>query len=454
MIAEVLIFVPSVSNFRQNWLMERVLAAQIASLAAEAAPGNKIPKELNEELLKSAGVLAVALRRADKHVLVLSEDMPHNIEAHYDLRNASSLELIRDAIHVLFSTSDRLIRVVAKPKFAAGEFIEVIIHQRPLHDAMLQFGFNILLLSIVISVFTAALVYFALNSLLVRPIMRITRHMTRFSQDPENPANIISVSNRTDEIGVAERELSSMQRQLLTALQQKNRLAVLGLAVSKIAHDLRNMLASAQLISDRFETIDNPTVQRVAPKLVSSLDRAISLCTETLKYGSVQETPPARTVFPLEPLLREVGEALGLPKSGRIVWRIEMDTALKADADRTQLFRILSNLCRNALQVLQTIESKEDGEVEEISVHAFREKNRLIITVSDSGPGLSKKARENLFEPFSGSDRKGGTGLGLVISTELIRAHGGEIKHVETESGATFRIAIPDSSENKREHLA
>ena len=68
MLAEVLVFVPSVSNFRRQWLMERLAAAQIASLAAEAAPGGQLPKMLRDELLEQAKVKAIAVKRADGRV--------------------------------------------------------------------------------------------------------------------------------------------------------------------------------------------------------------------------------------------------------------------------------------------------------------------------------------------------------------------------------------------------
>ncbi len=72
---------------------------------------------------------------------------------------------------------------------------------------------------------------------------------------PESTARIIKPSGRGDEIGVAERELSDMQRDLVSMLHQKSRLAALGLAVSKINHDLRNLLASSQLLSDQLASV-------------------------------------------------------------------------------------------------------------------------------------------------------------------------------------------------------
>ena len=88
---------------------------------------------------------------------------------------------------------------------------------------------------------------------------RITANMMAFRADPENRRSHHRAARRpADEIGIAERELAAMQRELASMLQQKSRLAALGLAVSKINHDLRNLLASAQLFSDRLVRLARP----------------------------------------------------------------------------------------------------------------------------------------------------------------------------------------------------
>jgi signal transduction histidine kinase len=235
--------------------------------------------------------------------------------------------------------------------------------------------------------------------------------------------------------------LAHMQRQLSQLLLQKNRLAQLGLAVSKINHDLRNMLANAQLISDRLTTISDPTVQRFAPKLIASLDRAINFCSDSLRFGRAEEAEPRRDLMRLKPLVEEVGDGLGLPREGSIAWSVEIDDTLRIDADREHLFRILSNLCRNAVQA---IEGQGEGRPGEIRVRAWREGRRAWVEVSDDGPGVPPRTRANLFRAFQGSSRKGGTGLGLAIAAELAAAHGGALKLVDTERGATFLMELPD----------
>ncbi len=440
MLAEVLVFVPSVSNFRRQWLMERMAAAQIAALAAEAAPGGQLPSTLRNELLEQAKVKAIAVKRADSRILIIEMDMAADIDASYDLRHASWLTLIADALMVYVAPDDRIIRVVGEPGFDEGEFIEVVMGEAPLKAAMIRYGLDILGLSILISIITAALVYLSLDALLVKPMTKLTWNIVRFSERPEDPSRIINPSSRRDEIGTAERELSSMQRELAETLSQKTRLAALGLAVSKISHDLRNMLSSAQLLSDRLITVKDPTVQRLVPKLIASLDRAIRLCARTLDFGQAQETPPRRQRFELAPLVTEVGDSLGLPRPKLIGWSVDIEEALEVDADRDQLFRVLSNLCRNAVQALES----QDEAAGEIVVAARREGSVTVIEVADTGPGVPERARAHLFKAFQSVARKGGTGLGLAIAAELVQAHGGNLTLLDTEGGAIFRVTIPD----------
>jgi hypothetical protein len=259
---------------------------------------------------------------------------------------------------------------------------------------------------------------------------------------------VIAPSGRLDEIGTAERELATMQTELASMLHQKNRLASLGLAVSKINHDLRNLLASAQLFSDRLAKIPDPGVQRFAPKLMHALERAIAFCQSTLSYGRLQEPPPDRREVLLEPMVEEVHETLGLGADAPIRWISAVERGLVVEADYDQLFRILLNLSRNAVQAMesQAVESRTDRDPgrDQIRITGRREGAVVVIEVSDTGPGFSDKARAHLFEAFQGSTRTGGTGLGLAIAAELVRAHGGEIRLVEGTIGATLRLTIPD----------
>jgi len=447
MLAEILIFVPSIANFRNTWLMDRLKAAQLASLAAEATPTGDVPESLKAELLRTAQVRAVALKRNDQRLLVLQSSMPLAIDQTYDLTQLRSgglvdrMSSIGDALSVLVTRGDRMLRIMGHPTEDAGDLIEMVLPEQPLRKAMRGYALNIFGLSVIISMITAALVYMALNYLFVRPMERIARNMLRFSENPEDRSRIIEPSDRRDEIGTAERELAHMQIELAQVLSQKNRLAALGLAVSKINHDLRNLLANTQLLSDRLTSSPDPTVQRFAPKLIASLDRAIAFCNDTLRFGRAEERPPRRESMRLHPLVTEVGDGLDLPREGAVGWLIDVPATLEVDADHDHLFRVLNNLVRNAIQALETHTS---GEPSVVRVTAARRGSTVTITVSDNGPGVPAKARERMFQAFQGSARKGGTGLGLAIAHELIAAHGGTLRLLDGTPGATFEIAIPD----------
>ena len=443
MVAEVLIYVPSIANFRLNWLNDRLAAAHTAALVLDAAPSGMVPESLAKQILKSIGARAVAMKMGDQRRLLAAADMPSKIDQDIDMRHMSAWRAMIDAFEtLLFCMPDDVIRVVG-PAPMGGDFLEIVLDETPMRKAMLTFSVNILLLSLVISGITAMLVFFALHYLLVRPMWRITGNMIAFRADPENPSLIIPKSGRRDEIGTAEEELAAMQRELASMLHQKNRLAALGLAVSKINHDLRNLLASAQLFSDQLSTLPDPKVQRFAPKLMRALERAIAFCQSTLSYGAAQEPPPERKTLEVGPLIEEVHEALGLGLDVPIRWIVAVERDLKVDADHDQLFRVLVNVTRNAVQVLEA-RGAHDPARDQIRITGRREGSVVVLEVSDTGPGVSEKARAHLFQAFQGSTRAGGTGLGLAISAELVRAHGGEIHLVPGTIGATFRITIPD----------
>jgi signal transduction histidine kinase len=440
MVGEVLIFLPSIANFRIQWLKNRIAQAEIAALAAEAAPDQILSTDLRSEILKGAGVLVVSLQKGESRKLALRADGDYMIDASYDLRGFKWYMAIMDAFETLFTAKDRVIGVTDLPPNMSGDLIEIALTEAPLKQAMLGYATNILILSIVLSLLVASMIYVALNSVLVKPMQRLTRNMMAFAQNPENRSRIIVPSARRDEIGMAEHELQAMQTELANTLQQKNHLAALGLAVSKVSHDLRNMLTSAQLISDRLTTVDDPTVQRFTPKLISSLDRAIEFLSQTLKFGRAQEREPMREQLSLRQAVAEVIEAAELQKDILIDFRNDVPRGLVIDADREQLGRILTNLTRNAVQAIESV-----GDNGSVTFEGHREGSVTIFCLTDNGPGLPPQVRARLFEAFQSAARPGGTGLGLAIAAELVSVHGGEIEVEETsERGTRFRIAIPD----------
>jgi len=452
LVGEVLIFVPSIANFRLTWLEDRIKAAQIATLVVEAAANTPLSEEFRRTLLTRVGVEAIAFKRGESRHLVLAGNEFPTVDQHYDIRDITWADAMLDTLETVLAGPGRTIRVVGEPASPDSHFTEIVLKEEPLRKAMLRFSLNIAKLSLLLSLIVGMLIYYTLHFTFVRPMRGLIGNMLNFSRNPEDKSRIIQPSGRVDEIGVAERELHHMQSELSSTLQQKTRLAGLGLAVSKVSHDLRNMLSSAQLLSDRLGRVDDPTVQRIVPKLIASLDRAISLCAQTLKYGKVREAPPNRDMFRLRDLLDEVIDTVVPEASSRIILYNETPVDLEVDADREQLFRVFMNILRNAVQALNEAGADRLDGIEEgfVKVRAWREGSVVTIQTIDNGPGIPDRVREHLFEAFRGTGRSGGTGLGLAIAAELIRAHGGEIRLVDSEIGADFRVVIPDQVHNLR----
>ena len=438
MIAEILIFVPSIARFREDYMLDRLERAQIASLTLLADA--MIDADLEAELLRNAEVFNVVLRRDEVRQLVLSSPMPQVITATVDLREDSALLLIRDAMRRLISPQNEMIRVIGAPVRDAGLLIEVTMETAPMRAAMIDYGLRILVLSAVISVITALLLFVALRIFLVKPIKGVVAHMQRYAAAPEDARRIIQPSAGVTELREAEEALKSLQTELTSALRQKERLAQLGSAVSKISHDLRNILTSAQLFTDRIEMSEDPVVTRLAPKLVGSITRAVHLCEAKLAFGKAEELVPTLTQILLAEVVDDVLYAERLAAAGAdLALTSHIPDGLRIRADPEQMHRVLGNLVRNARQSIMAT-----GRAGEITVEAIQTDAEWLIRLQDTGPGLPPKAQEHLFSAFQGSVRKGGSGLGLTISAELIRGHGGTIKLVRTsDEGTEFLITLP-----------
>lgn len=439
LLAEVFIYFPSAARYYHDILAGRLASAQVAVLALDEVRDTDLSPELRREILANAGVRLVGLKRNNTRRLYLAESIPPAKDVEVDLRSAGMVELIWSSLDCMISGGPRVLRIVSVPRLGAGDLIEALVDEAPIRDDMLSYSARVLGLSLLIAGVTSALVFTALYFLFVRPMQRLTQSMVRFQEKPDDAQRIIVPTLRADEIGQSERVLAAMQTELRQALQQREHLAALGTAVAKIQHDLRNILASAQLASDRLAMSKDPTVQMLAPRLVSSIDRAIALATNTLKYGRAEEAPPRRRRQPLLAIADEAMHAALAAGDGRTGWNNAFDPQLEIDADNEQLLRILINVGRNAAQALEGCEGAA------ITLGAQRQNNVVTIDLSDNGGGIPEEARKRLFEPFSGKGRVGGTGLGLAIARELARGHGGEVALLSSgPTGTTFRITIPD----------
>lgn len=442
LIAELLIFVPSVARFREDYFLNHLERAQIASLALLAE--DMISQDLEAELLENAGVYNVVLRRDEVRQLILSSPIPSPIHKTFDMRDPSAWMLISDAMMRIGDTEERVIRVIGNPVQDGGLLIEITLPTAPLRSALIEYGINILILSAVISIITASLLFLAVRRFIVKPMRGVVDHMQAYAKAPEDARRIIMPTAGITELREAEEALASLQTQLTGALKQKERLAQLGGGVSKISHDLRNILTSAVLFTDRIESSEDPTVRRLAPKLVNSITRAVNLCESTLAFGRVDEPAPRLTRVSLAEIVDDVvaGERLAVGDHD-LSFAEDIPAGMSVRADGEQLYRVIGNLVRNARQAI--VATGKPGEIE---IAASEDDNVWTISLTDTGPGLPAKAREHLFEAFQGGTTRGGSGLGLAIAAELIRGHGGRLDLERTDdTGTRFVISLPKSDQ-------
>lgn len=439
MAAQILVVVPLTAQFHDRWLVDRVRAAELASLAVEAAPDQMVSDVMAAELLEGARVEAVAIKVGGLRRLVLAGPPLSEPPRAVDLRGRGPASWLLEPWRALFDRGGRL-RVIAEPGFRRAEFIEIVVPAAPLRIALADYVRRVLAISLFTSAATGALVWLALSRLLVRPMRRLTDAIARFRANPDDPAARVEMSGRDDEIGRAEVELSRMQSDLRAALHSRARLAALGEAVAKINHDMRNMLTSAQIASERLSGSGDPRVAQALPRLERALDRGIMLATNVLAYGRSAEPEPRPTSVALQAAVQAAGEDAGLADDG-----VRLDNAapayVRVRADPDQLNRILVNLMRNAREAVESAPER-DGRGRVRVEHERRDDSDLI-TVSDDGPGIPAKAQARLFQAF-GSGRSGGTGLGLAIARELAQGHGGDLSLLSTgPEGTAFRVRLP-----------
>ncbi len=441
MVSAILIYIPAIANFRTTWLSDRLAMADTASVVLAASDTVDLPRDIQDQLLQAVGATAIAIRTGSVSRLIATVEMPPEVDRTVDLRTMEPVSDIVDAFGTLLEPAERTLRVIGNSH--NGTSVELVIADAPLRAAMLHYSANLLWLAALISVILSCFLFLSVDRMFVRPMRRLSQNMVSFSEAPDNPSRTITPSGRGDEIGVAEDHLARMQGELQTTLREQRHLADLGLAVSKINHDLRNMLASAQLFSDRLGSLPDPTVQRFAPKLIGALDRAIAYCQTTLAYGRAREAPPARRLVALDRLIDDLADVLGLVGHGTITFENKVPKGLEVDADPDQLLRILVNLGRNAMQALDSDPSP--ALVRRLTIWAERSNGSVTISVDDTGPGVPQQARAHLFQAFQSGVTPGGTGLGLAIAAELARAHGGSVSLVNKAGpGARFDIVIPD----------
>ncbi len=432
----------ALASFEEQWLLDRVRAAELASMATDIDPNQVMSEQLAAQLREGAGVQWVAIQQDGNRFLKVPG--PRLAQPPYlvDLRDQAPGSWLVAPFNTLFGGGEnRMVRVVAEPRFYKAEFIEVVAPDAELKLELTRYLWQVLLIVAFVSALAGLLVYLSLNFFLVRPMQRITRSMERFAADPEDVSAHVDPSGRRDEIGRAEVELDRMQAELRAALSSRARLAALGEAVAKINHDLRNMLTSAQIASERLAALKDPKVSQALPRLERALDRAVKLATDVLTYGKTEEASPDLKTFALTLAVEAAAEEARLSDEGvRLISALDPGDQITADPD--QLHRILVNLMRNAREAVE--QQGERDTPGQVAISLTQVDGASLVRVADNGPGVAERVRERLFQAFAGSGRADGAGLGLAIARELAQGHGGDISLVETgPAGTTFELRLP-----------
>ena len=435
LLSEIAVFLPEVAHEWRNWLVGRLEDASIATFALTTPGGVQLDPAARAKLLRLAGAVSIRLTYPDGRTLLLGDAAtPPN--ATIDLHRQTLPSDIRQALSAILWQRERLVRLRAESPFLPGTDVELVFHAGALSRALSKFAGDFVGLSLLIAGVTGGFVYLAMLIVLVRPMRRITGSIVAFRADPErttpiDPADVSILPQ--DEMAVAGQELAAMQRELRTALWRNARLVALGTVFAKASHDLRGILTPALLTAERLQLNADPQVRRAGETLMQAVERATDLVRRSLDYAREGPPPLDLAMQDLALLVDEAAETARLPNGAP---RLDnaIPPAVQVKADRTQLFRVLVNLFRNAAEAGAGTVRVATGEAGTM----------LTITIADDGPGLPETVRANLFRPFVGSLRRGGTGLGMAIARDLMVAHGGGIELVATgPTGTVFLLTLP-----------
>jgi signal transduction histidine kinase len=441
-----LFYVTRLSAHREMWLRGKIGWTQTAIEAFGLAGPNPPSADLSQKILHSLDVkwLAVETPTGRREFVVAggppakAEPIVADDSSHF-ASLAATFRTLLAAPHTVARLS-----VAAQGNQPAIEFA---FDEQPLIHSLRRVSGNFLTISLIIAAVVTCVLWAALWRMVLQPVRRLTSNIIAFGESPQDATRVIAPCGRGGEIGRAETALAVMQRSLAHELAQGKRLAELGMAVARINHDLRNMLSAAQLISDRLTTIPDPLAQRLAPRLVATLDRAIQFCQATLTYGAARELPPLRRRFDLSELVGQVVESAKAENDSAIGYAIDIPPRFCVYADPDQTLRVLENLSRNAAQALMT-KGAADGRPKAIRFAAIRTDGLALIEVSDTGPGFPADQSDRIFEPFHKSTSDAGAGLGLAIAADLVTRNGGAIVLAPTKAddfycGARFLIKLP-----------
>jgi signal transduction histidine kinase len=421
---ELVVLTPSLGNERQRWMWQRISLAHITALSAAAPQNGGLGPAAYQQLAQLSGIESIKLTQPDGAVLQVLPPPPLPPARVVYLADETLLHSTWCALKRIAGLESAPVGVVAPSPLQGNIRIEIQINGAGLNQDLRGYASHLAVLSAVVALVTGLLVFAALNRLLVRPLRVMTDNISGFRNDPEHAGQgeLSALASRgDDEIAEAARELKTMLETMRAALWRNARLAALGTSVTKISHDLRNILSSALLVSSNLQESTDPGTQRAVRTLVLAMERAVQLVSRTVDFA--REGPPAIVRTPT-PLREVVDEAILVvcPGGAGITIENHVPAGLILPLDRMHIYRVLLNLLRNAAEA--------GAKAAVVTAETGPGANKIIVT--DYGPGLPPRVQQNLFKPFAGSGRQGSSGLGLVIARDLMRAQGGELTLMQT----------------------
>ncbi len=463
--AELIVFIPSAITFRQNWLNERAERAGHLALALSERPQLSVGEKLSQHFMRDTNVLLIAAEREGMTELILGYP-PNSMDMQIINLNDNHLWFdIFSVLQIYLTSDDGYMRVLTPPVHDDHDRLEFIVPKASLRSAMIDYARRIFGLSIIISIVTGTLLYAVLHLWIVQPVRFIASDLAQFRANPQRRHGTLRLGKREDEIGQLQKELVSMKASIRNALWQKQKLADLGLAVAKINHDLRNILTSAQLLSDRLAIDQNERIAKTGQRLVRTVERGIRLCETVLGHSRPVNVQSDLETITLAHFLKDVSDETvhGLGLSRQIQVHIDCDDHILVQVDVDQCYRLLQNLIRNAAQILSqqtepspriTLRANLDPATTDLAQikHNPEHKNcncphenhhYVAIFIEDNGPGLPETIIGTLFTPFVSSADDSGSGLGLSIAYELAQAQGGSLSLSQTNPhGTIFKLLL------------
>ena len=440
LMAEAVLFLPSMGRWLEQELNDRLSDGHLAIRTLEVLPSAMPTDALTDELLDHVDADLVAFRAPGQPKLALFRDPTLRADRSLDLRKTNIIELSVVALRLMLDhRPDAVLRVVGLSPADPQAEIELLLDQDRICLNLRSYALRIALLSVFIGLVTGFLLYLTLRWLIVRPMLRLTGAVQRFSEDPETVHDPLEGANRQDEIGYAFRQLEAMQNTMRATLAQNRRLASLGTGVAKISHDLRNLLTTSLLITERMQVSEDERVAKAAPRLAESIERAATLTHTIVQHARDGLPPLAVEPVVLKPffggVIDRVRQRWG--PEGKVVSLIEDYQTGSSRLDPLQIERVLNNLLDNSFE----------AGASQVDLTACATDDSLIITVSDDGAGVPDAAVPHLFDAFKGSTKRGGTGLGLHNAAEIMHAHKGRLALIHTgqdgEHPTTFRLELP-----------